>query len=360
MRLDHLRSFAGVARAGTFRKAANDLCIGQPALSRKIQALEYELGVDLFIRSPVGASLTPAGEFLFARTNSILADFSRLKSEMGAFRRDEKKRKSDQPVAFGTTYALAQVIFPAIAGLLRDEHRGRIPVKFCEQTTSELYANVASGQLDMVIVGGIPVTEGLNATWVYDDPLCLVSPAGTRRSKTATISAKEAARLPLIVYAEGHGPRSAMDDVFRAVGVEPQIILEAGGLATILSHVRHEFGHGIAPLSSMLATDSHSSFDVTPVEGLYISRNLVSRRRADDDATLQVIADMAIAETRDFLGNDERFAYPVSSTVAEEEFAACKSCSNFGRCHALKTGLHGRYPSRVPANGGCGGLGARS
>lgn len=359
MRLDHLRSFAGVARAGTFRKAASDLCIGQPALSRKIQALEHELGVDLFVRSPVGASLTPAGEFLFARTNTILDDFGRLKREMGAFRRDDRKRNASRPIAFGTTYALAQVIFPAIAGILRDEHRGRIAVKFCEQTTGELYESVASGQLDMVVVGGIPVSKGLTATWIYDDPLCIVSPAGTRKSKTASISAREAARLPIIAYSEGHGPRSAMDDAFRSEGVKPHIVLEAGGLATILSHVRHDFGHGIAPLSSMLATDSLTFYDVTPIEGHYISRNLVTRQRADDDATLQVIADMAIAETRDFLGEDKRFAYPANSTATDENLTACKSCSNFGRCHALRTGLFGTHANSAPADRCCDSIRAQ-
>src|SRR4029077_17928438 len=65
MELRHLRYFLAVAEALNFTKAAAQLRVAQPALSRQVQDLEEEIGVDLLKRSPRGVTLTPEGK-LFA------------------------------------------------------------------------------------------------------------------------------------------------------------------------------------------------------------------------------------------------------------------------------------------------------
>jgi len=79
-----LEYFLAVARSKKFSRAAEDSYVSQSSLSKQIKALEEELGVDLFIRSSAGVSLTPAGEtFLeFARKTcrdheSVLLDLER-------------------------------------------------------------------------------------------------------------------------------------------------------------------------------------------------------------------------------------------------------------------------------------------
>ena len=70
-RLDAMRLFLRVADTGSFSKAAADLEIGQPTVSRRIQDLEAQLGADLFLRTTRALSLTEAGQSFYARARGI-------------------------------------------------------------------------------------------------------------------------------------------------------------------------------------------------------------------------------------------------------------------------------------------------
>src|SRR5207247_10140789 len=72
MELRHFRYFLAVAEALNFTKAAALLRVAQPALSRRVQDLEDEIGVDLLKRSPRGVVLTAEGKVFLEKTRQIL------------------------------------------------------------------------------------------------------------------------------------------------------------------------------------------------------------------------------------------------------------------------------------------------
>ncbi|NEX61789.1 LysR family transcriptional regulator [Noviherbaspirillum galbum] len=74
MEIYQLRTFLAVAKTGHLTKAAEKLHISQPAVSKQIRALEEELGVALFVRTPTGSPLTKAGELLLPQAEKTLAD----------------------------------------------------------------------------------------------------------------------------------------------------------------------------------------------------------------------------------------------------------------------------------------------
>ena len=72
MELKELRNFMRVARAGSVSRAAQELRLAQPALSRQIKKLEHELGVSLFARHGRGVRLSVAGSLLLERAEAIV------------------------------------------------------------------------------------------------------------------------------------------------------------------------------------------------------------------------------------------------------------------------------------------------
>ena len=74
MKLQRIEHFIAVAEAGSIRGAARSLEMSQPALTRSIQQLEQDLGVQLMRRGVDGSSLTPAGRTFLARARTAQAE----------------------------------------------------------------------------------------------------------------------------------------------------------------------------------------------------------------------------------------------------------------------------------------------
>lgn len=80
-RIDAMRLFVRVADSGSFSRAAIDLELGQPTVSRRIQDLESALGATLFQRTTRSLSLTEAGQRFYRRAVDILADYEAAEAE---------------------------------------------------------------------------------------------------------------------------------------------------------------------------------------------------------------------------------------------------------------------------------------
>ena len=82
---EYYKIFYHVANASSISAAARDLCISQPAVSQAVKALEQAIGIELFIRTKKGVSLTNAGELLYCHIWSISTSYirgSRFMSQM--------------------------------------------------------------------------------------------------------------------------------------------------------------------------------------------------------------------------------------------------------------------------------------
>jgi DNA-binding transcriptional LysR family regulator len=84
MSLAQIEYFVAVSRAGNVNRAARQVRVAQPAVSRQIRSLEDELGVALFVRTPRGMVLSDAGHAFLEHATAILDRVERAKSEVGS------------------------------------------------------------------------------------------------------------------------------------------------------------------------------------------------------------------------------------------------------------------------------------
>ena len=115
MDLRLIRSFLAVAECGSVTRAAADLFVTQPALSRRLRQLEEELGASLLDRSRRGVALTEHGRFVEREGRALVERWERMKDGVGALSRLEA---GTVRVGGGAT-AVSFLLPPAIADFQR-------------------------------------------------------------------------------------------------------------------------------------------------------------------------------------------------------------------------------------------------
>ena len=144
MTLNQLKYFIAVVRCLSFTEAAKSLFMTQPALSRQIQAMEAELGTQLFIRDKKTLKLTPGGSALYSK----LPDFLRQYEEMMEDARNANRDFEGQlRIGFLNIYDASQ-LFPPVVEAFQRNHRG-IRLTMERFSLGELPERLYEGKLDI-------------------------------------------------------------------------------------------------------------------------------------------------------------------------------------------------------------------
>ncbi|MBD0690632.1 LysR family transcriptional regulator [Streptomyces sp. CBMA123] len=168
MDLEAVRTFAAAAEAGQFQKAAADLSITQQAVSKRIAALERDLGVRLFTRTPRGAELTIDGQAFLPHARELLRAAERA---VASVRTGRRPLRVDIIASRG-----------AGSGLMRDFHRAHPEVELDVVMLFDVGAAVTairSGTIDAsfraVAAPGRSFPEDVESVRVLDEPLQLLT-----------------------------------------------------------------------------------------------------------------------------------------------------------------------------------------
>jgi DNA-binding transcriptional LysR family regulator len=120
--MKHLQTFRfieAVSRAGSIRKAADDMNITASALNRRIQRFEEEFGVEIFERLPRGVRLNPAGELLMQHFLMQESDLRRVRSQVADLSGERRGH-----VTVACSQALIPYFMPAHTAAYRRDHPG--------------------------------------------------------------------------------------------------------------------------------------------------------------------------------------------------------------------------------------------
>ncbi|MER5496378.1 LysR family transcriptional regulator [Streptomyces sp. NPDC002561] len=168
MDIEAVRTFVAAADAGQFQEAAAELAITQQAVSKRIAALERDLGVRLFTRTPRGSGLTIDGQAFLPHARELLRTAERAVASVGTGRR---------PLRVDVINSRG-----AATGLMRDFHRARPEIELDVVMLFDIGAAVAavrSGTIDAsfraVAAPGRPLPEDIESVRVLDEPLQLLT-----------------------------------------------------------------------------------------------------------------------------------------------------------------------------------------
>lgn len=271
-----LKAFVAVAESGSFSRAAEQLFMTQPAISKRVAALEEDLGTPLFDRLGRSIQLTEAGEKFLASARRILTDIAISREEVHSLSESVGGR-----LRLATSHHVGIHRLPPVLKAFTQAHPDvELDLLFMD---SELAcAEVANGTIELAVVTLPDQLDGTLITHlVWPDPLSIVCAADhpladvisdiLTNDALAMISPARLTQFNAVLPARGTVTRSILLNALRPFNVTVETTLETNYLETIKMMVSVGLGWSALP-SNMIDAEIIE----VPVSGLSMQRQLGS------------------------------------------------------------------------------------
>ncbi|MQY08927.1 LysR substrate-binding domain-containing protein [Actinomadura macrotermitis] len=237
MELNTLRQFLVVARLEHLSRAAAELRVAQPSLSRTIARLENELGTPLFDRAG-RLRLNAAGRLFGEHVERALG-------ELDAGRRAVAEATG---AGFGSV-RLASETFLALTGPLAAYKRAHpsADVVLQQMSAEEMARSLRAQDIDLCVASQPIPAEGLEAALLLDEPVGVVTSLDHPLAGRTSVRVDDLAGRPFVTARKGHWQRSLLDRLFAERGLTPKIVCEADEATAIQELIRAGLGIGLNP-----------------------------------------------------------------------------------------------------------------
>lgn len=291
MELRHLRYFEAVARHSHVTRAAAELHIAQPALSKQISQLERELGITLFDRVGRSLRLTEAGEALLPYARAILAQVEEARAAMA-----ERIGLKAGRVAIGAPPTVGTHLLPPLLTIFHQRYPG-ITLRLHEAGIQSLLDLLEAGITDLAVVALPVADEQLTVTPLLNEPLVLIVSTTHPLARRSEVMMTELRHERWILSPSSYELREATLKACREAGFMPQTVLEGGETETLVRFVAAGLGVSLVPA---LAVASCTDVVRLTVSDQHLTRSLGLVWRSDRTAS------PAARALREFLVNEVR------------------------------------------------------
>jgi len=266
MDLRQIRAFAAVAKVRNFTRAAEALHLAQPAVSMAIAKLEEQLELTLFTRQGRQVALTAEGEVFLRHAERILDDCRAADTEMA-----ELKGLMRGEVRIGIPPMMSSYYFPRV---IRD-FRARYPslqLSVLGEGAARIQRLIALGEIDMGVIAGSNLPEGLQSRRFLREEIVACVPAGHPLAAQKSVRLVEFLAEPLVLFKKGYYMRELTDELLRASQCVPQVVFETNLFSLVRSLIKE--GVGVSTLLRMVVADEPQLAAVSFAPPLYLDLHI--------------------------------------------------------------------------------------
>jgi DNA-binding transcriptional LysR family regulator len=284
MDLAGLQAFVEVARSGSFSAAAEALYLSQPAVSKRVAALEQELATPLFDRVGRRVTLTEAGRSLLPRAQRLLneaADLRRLAADLSG--------ETTGPLLMATSHHIGLHRLPSVLrAYTRRYPKVLLDIRFMD--SEAICRAVQAGDIQLGVVtlppsGDLP---NLLSIPVWHDPLAFAVAPDHPLAAAPRPTLRSLARHPAVLPSPTTYTREILEQAMRRAGVAPHVSMSTNYLETLKMLVATGLGWSLLPETMLDA-----SIRALPLRSPRLTRELgivVHRQRSLSNAERAMIA----------------------------------------------------------------------
>ncbi len=260
----NLQAFLAVAETGSFSRAAEQLHLTQPAVSKRIAMLEQQLDARLFDRIGRHVSLTEAGMALKPRAEQVLSLLNDTRRALSNLSSEVSGRLS-----IATSHHIGLHRLPPV---LREFTRRHPQVSFDIQfLDSEVaYDKVLHGEIELAVITLAPEVEApVMSELIWHDPLDFVIAPEHPLARQPTLDLAQLADYPAVFPGTNTFTHKVVSDLFERHHVQPQISMSTNYMETIKMMVSIGLAWSVLPRSML-----DSQVSVLQLPGVHLQREL--------------------------------------------------------------------------------------
>ena len=244
--LSQLRFFLAVATELNFSRAAKRLNMTQPPLSRQIQLLEHQLGVELFDRSTRSVVLTAAGRRFFIEAQDLLQ-----RAHVATLNAQKMSQGNIGSVNISFVASAVYEFLPRVVAEGKERYP-HIDISLKEMTTGEQFEALRLRQSDIGLVRAPSAVTGVSSEILVREPFVLALPRRHPLAALPEITLTRLDKQPFIMYALSAWQPfyELLAGMFRSNHIQPNYVQHIGSTLTILSLVNAGMGVALVPESA--------------------------------------------------------------------------------------------------------------
>jgi len=269
LNLNHLRIFYFVAKNLSFTKAAQNLCITQPAVTAQMRAFESQLNLKLFKKKGRNIFLTSEGDILYEYAAKMFKNEQDIEKAL----EDIKKLKRGI-LHLGAAKTYARYFMPFLMSPFLKAHPG-IRINLSEGSSQEMISSLLSFKNEIAIIAITETNPNIRFIPFSREELVVILSPRHRLARKKNARLADLAAEPIIMKEIGSGTRKLVNELFGRHGFSPKILMETSNAELIKQLVQR--GEGISillrqaveaelkgrKLASLVITDAPMFIEVT-------------------------------------------------------------------------------------------------
>lgn len=240
MDFGQIEAFVQVSKHQSFSRAAEALQLTQPSITARIQALERELGEELFERSGRGVKMTDGGHVFLPFAERILQTLQEARDAV-----EDVRNVQLGSLRIGSALTISTYVLPRILHRFCQQYPG-VDVVVRTGRSEQVMSMLLADEVQIAIVRAINHPE-LECIHLYDDEIVLVCNPQHLFAATGRTTITEAAAEPIVLFDRGSSYYGLINNFFRQAEIIPNVAMELDSLEATKRMVEEGLGIALVP-----------------------------------------------------------------------------------------------------------------